>query len=260
MLLIYFMIFVFGLIFGSFLNAVIYRTEEKMTLSGRSICPKCKHQIAWYDLVPLFSWLILRGKCRYCKNRISLQYPLVELSTGLIFLLLALQFENQNFSLVNLFFWIFFSFCLIIIFVYDLKHMIIPDEIIYPAMILSLVYIIVLGILSGDITVSLKHLVSGIGAGGFFYFLAEISQGKWMGGGDIKLAGFIGFALGGVLSVAALYTGFILGAFFGLGLIVLRKKEFSSKIPFAPFMISGAFLAFFLSEQINNFYASIMLL
>ena len=131
--LIYFFIFLFGLTIGSFLNCVIYRLEKSESfLKGRSYCPNCKHILGWQDLIPVFSFLILKGKCRYCQQKISWQYPLVELFTGLIFLFV--------FYILHSTFYILISCFLIVIFVYDLKYSLIPDKIIYPAIILSLIF------------------------------------------------------------------------------------------------------------------------
>ena len=130
------LVYIFGLIVGSFLNCVIYRLEEgKSFLKGRSFCPDCKHTLSWQDLIPLLSFLILKGKCRYCKKPISWQYPLVELATGILFILI-LNFSTRPGGVI-----LFVVSCfLIVIFVYDLKHYIIPDKIIYPAIAIALIF------------------------------------------------------------------------------------------------------------------------
>ncbi|PIZ87448.1 MAG: prepilin peptidase, partial [Candidatus Nealsonbacteria bacterium CG_4_10_14_0_2_um_filter_40_15] len=126
-------VFIFGLIAGSFLNCVIYRLEQGQSfLKGRSYCPLCKHTLSWQDLVPVLSFLFLRGKCRYCRQKISLQYPLVELATGILFVLIFLFAFNFLYYLIM-------GCFLIIIFVYDLKHYIIPDSVIYPAILISVI-------------------------------------------------------------------------------------------------------------------------
>ena len=138
----YLVIFLFGLLFGSFLNSVIYRLEIGGSfLKGRSYCPHCKHKLIWQDLIPVLSFLFLKGKCRYCQKPISWQYPLVELATGFIFLLFFLTSLNlNNFTYVYL---LIMSCFLIIVFVYDLKHYIIPDKIIYPAILVSGIWYLV---------------------------------------------------------------------------------------------------------------------
>ena len=183
----YLITFIFGLIVGSFLNCVIYRLEiGKSALKGRSFCPHCQHQLKWQDLIPIFSFLILRGKCRYCKKPIFWQYPLVELITGILFLL----FFIFHFS----FFIFIISSFLIIIFVYDLKHYIIPDKIIYPAIVIAFLYQ-----LFNHWSLIINHLnfiYSALGASFFFLLIVLASRGKGMGIGDIKLGFLMGLILG----------------------------------------------------------------
>ena len=145
--LVYFFIFLFGLALGSFLNCVIYRLERgESFLEGRSYCPHCQHILNWSDLIPLFSFLILKGKCRYCQKKISLQYPLVELATGILFVLTAYNLQLTIYNLQDLFvvsYLLLVVNCLLVIFVYDLKHYIIPDKIIYPAIAVAFLYQII---------------------------------------------------------------------------------------------------------------------
>jgi len=136
-LIFYLIIFIFGACIGSFLNCLIYRLDSKQSfLKGRSFCPHCKHQLGFFDLIPILSFIIVKGKCRYCQKKISWQYPLVEIFTGLIFLLLV----TCHLSLVTLIYYIVVSSLLIVIFVYDLKHYIIPDKIIYPVIVIVFLY------------------------------------------------------------------------------------------------------------------------
>jgi prepilin signal peptidase PulO-like enzyme (type II secretory pathway) len=132
----YFFSFVFGLCIGSFLNCLIYRLETEKTLKGRSFCPHCKHTLSWKDLIPVFSFAILGGKCRYCKNKISWQYPAVELATALVFLAIFAHTASPT----NLLFLFYIAASLVAIFVYDLKHYLIPDKILIPAAIIALAY------------------------------------------------------------------------------------------------------------------------
>ena len=244
-LLINLWIFVFGLMVGSFLNCVIYRLEvDKSFLNGRSFCPYCKHGLAWHDLIPVFSFLILKGKCRYCHKKISWQYPLVELATALLFV-----------SIVNIFHFPFFIYHLIItcflivIFVYDLKHYIIPDKIIYSAIILLFLYNLF----------NTKYLIlntgfSAFGASGFFLLIYLISRGQWLGFGDVKLALLMGLYLGFPNILVALFISFFIGAVVGLILIARGKKTLKSEVPFGPFLITGTFIALFCGEQYLNLF------
>jgi leader peptidase (prepilin peptidase)/N-methyltransferase len=264
--------FIFGLLVGSFLNCVIYRLEEKKSpLEGRSFCPKCKHTLRWYDLFPLLSFLTLRGKCRYCKSKISWQYPLVEISTALIFLLIfnfsafggptaGWQFYLNLITTLYLF---ITASLLIIIFVYDLKHSIIPDKILFPAIGIVFLYNLILNSLAyrqaGKFLI-LNSLFSAFGAMAFFLLIFLISKGKWMGFGDVKLAFFMGLFLGYPNVLVALFLAFFFGAIIGVGLILAKKKDFKSEVPFGPFLIAGTFMALFLGNQLINWYLRLFLI
>lgn len=273
-----FSLFIFGLIIGSFLNVSVYLLEKKKrkNLGGRSFCPSCKHELGFWDLIPLFSWIFLQGKCRYCKKEISYQYPLVELGTGIIFFLSYYLFFNQiplsdlyTFSISSILallsvpIILLINSLLIIIFVYDLKHKIIPDKIIYPAIILTITYLLlVLGesFLGNSIGLipNLYPFLAAFGAGGFFYSIAAVSDGKWMGGGDIKLAFLMGLILGWPNILVGLFLGFFLGAIVGVSLILVNKKKLSSEIPFGPFLITGTWIALFWGEMVVSWYLRVL--
>lgn len=243
----YLIIFLFGLTVGSFLNCVIYRLEKKESfLRGRSYCPNCKHQLSWQDLIPLLSFLELRGKCRYCKQRISWLYPLIELATGILFVsVFHIALPNLLFSI----FYFLFSSFLIIIFVYDLKYYIIPDKVIYPAVLVAFLY----NLLYSRFYI-LDSIYSAFGASLFFLSIFLISRGKWLGFGDVKLALFMGLFLGFPNILVALFLAFFIGAIIGLGLIIAGKKNLKSEVPFGPFLVTGTLIALFFGSRIINFY------
>lgn len=250
--LIYFLIFLFGLAVGSFLNSVIYRLEKgESPFQGRSYCPRCRHQLNWPDLIPLLSFLILRGKCRYCRKPISWQYPLVEIATATIFLLVSLTISNIYTGVYLL----LTSSFLIAIFVYDLKHYIIPDKIIYPAIILVFFYQL-FGIWNlGNWNLSgIWNLGFGLLPSLFFLAIILFSQGQWMGLGDFKLAVFMGLFLGWPNILVALFLAFLSGAIIGIGLIILKKKTLKSEVPFGPFLVAGTFVALFWGQSLVNCY------
>ncbi|RLC39626.1 MAG: prepilin peptidase [Candidatus Nealsonbacteria bacterium] len=268
-------IFVFGISVGSFLNCVIYRLEIKRSfLKGRSFCPKCHHILRWYDLIPILSFIFLKGKCRYCREKISFQYPLVEIATGILFLSIfwhlnsGRQPDLRPFFLVDLLYLLIVSCLLVIIFVYDLKHYIIPDKIIYPAIGITFVFRILdfghwdllrIWDLGSGILRSLQTpLIAGVSAGAFFFLLWLVSGGRWMGLGDAKLAFFMGLFLGFPNIVVGIFSAFFLGAIIGLGLIAFGKKSLKSKIPFGPFLVTGTFIALFFGEKIINCYLNLM--
>jgi len=253
----YFFVFLFGLAVGSFLNCLIYRLKTgESFLKGRSYCPHCKQVLNWPDLIPVLSFLILKGKCRYCSQKISLQYPLVELATGILFVLII----NYQLSIINLLFACF----LIIIFVYDLKHYIIPDKVIYPAIGLALLYqlfrILDLGFVSNfefrisNFQILINPLLSALLASTFFFLIVLISKGKWLGVGDIKLAFFMGLFLGWPNILVALFLAFFIGAIIGIGLIISGKKTLKSEVPFGPFLVTGTLIALFWGQNIIDIY------
>jgi prepilin signal peptidase PulO-like enzyme (type II secretory pathway) len=248
--------FVSGLFVGSFLNVVILRlgkSDFKEIWMGRSRCPKCKKTLKWFELIPVLSFILQGGKCRYCKKPISLQYPLVEFSTGLLFALIFLKFGNT----LNSYFLIFISCLLIILFVYDLKTQMIPDIIAYIAIGLALVYSLTLSLLY-SLTPWWSPFLAAIVAGGFFAILVLVSKEKWMGQGDIKLGALMGLLLGYPNVFVGLFLAFVLGALVSLVLIALKKKTLKSQIPFGPFLITAIFVTIFYGEAILNWYLGIL--
>jgi leader peptidase (prepilin peptidase)/N-methyltransferase len=248
--LFYIFIFILGLCIGSFLNCFIYRLEEKKSLKGRSFCPHCKHILSWQDLFPVFSFLFLGGKCKYCKKKISIQYPLVEIITGILFVLI---FNPQN-ILLSIFYCIISCF-LIIIFIYDLKHYIIPDKVLFSAIAIVLIYNL---IPPYDWHNILSIILGAAAASGFFLVIFLISKGEWMGFGDVKLAVLMGLLLGLENVLLALFLAFFFGAIIGVILMVFKKKGLKSEIPFGPFLITGTFIAMLWGEKIISWYLNFL--
>ena len=233
----YILIFILGLSIGSFLNVIICRLETKETIiSNRSYCPQCRVILKWYDLIPVLSFLLQKCRCRYCNKKISWQYPVVEIATACLFLLIF----NLQFSIFNLIYYFIIVSFLIIIFTYDLKHYIIPNRIVYPCIIISLLYLLFTAYDS-----LFYYFLSAFIASGFFLALVLISKGKWMGLGDVKLAFLMGLILGWPNILLALFLSFLLGAVVGVGLIVFNKKDFKSQIPFGPFLAGSTILVMF---------------
>lgn len=265
-ILFFLFVFLFGLIVGSFLNCVIYRFETGQGfLRGRSFCPHCKHKLSWQDLIPILSFLLLKGRCRCCQKRISWQYPLVEIATGLLFLLIfnhALAGQVSNFqNLFTLAYYLIIVSFLIIIFVYDLKHYIIPDKVIFPAIGMVLVYNFISDLYFNHLTIKpFNHslLFSGILAAFiaaiFFFSIFLISKGHWLGFGDVKLAFFMGLFLGFPNILAGLFLSFFIGAIISVALVLLKKKTLKSEVPFGPFLVAGTFLALFWGKNLISFY------
>ena len=256
-LILSFFVFVLGLEIGSFLNVVIYRIHKKESfLKGRSYCPHCRHKLSWYDLVPILSFVFLRGKCRYCQKSISIQYPLIEIITGVLFLAM-LKFSGINeFSLLslqsfNLVYLLAIVSISIVIFVYDLKYLLISDGLIYSATGIVLLYRL---INFQDFKIS---FLSAIGAMLFFLFIFLISKGRWLGFGDVKLVFFMGLFLSFPNVLVALFLSFLIGAIIGVAMIGFKKRTLKSEIPFGPFLITGTYLALFFGEKIVYWYMNL---
>jgi len=248
------LVFFLGLCIGSFLNCVIYRLEEEKSLGGRSFCPCCKHTLSWLDLFPVFSFLFLGGKCRYCKKKISIQYPVVELVTGIIFLVIFLSFIKYTaLGLLNVIFLFYITSSLVVIFIYDLKHYIIPDIVLFPAVIITLIFRLLT-----DFSSFANFLIAVLIGSGFFLAIFLISKGKAMGFGDVKLAVLMGLLLGFPSILVSLFLAFFFGAIIGLILMIFKGKGLKSEIPFGPFLILGTFIALLYGNQLIQWYLNFL--
>lgn len=234
------------------MNCVIYRLETGGSfLRGRSFCPHCKHLLGWQDLIPVLSFLLLWCRCRYCHKKISFQYPLVELATGILF---VLMFWHLGFGFDLIFGFLILGF-LVVIFVYDLKHFIIPDKVIYPAIAIAAIATL-RGVPFGSSNFSAWP--SALGAAAFFGAIVLISRGKWMGVGDIKLGFLMGLILGWPNILVALFLAFLIGAIIGVGLIISDKKTLKSEVPFGPFLVTGTIISLFWGQKIVNWYSNFL--
>lgn len=257
--------FIFGSIIGSFLNVVILRYNTGRDLGGRSKCPNCAHRLSWFELVPIFSWIFLKGKCKNCKSKISPQYPLVEIGTAVLFSGLAIWAFNflpdfQTMAVFLIWHFIIFSI-LIVIFVYDLRHKIIPDSLSYTFAIMALIQTLIVNtaLYQSNLTSNLEitlNVFAGLIFAFPFAFLWFISRGKWIGLGDAKLALGFGWLLGFVNGLNALFISFWIGAVVGLFLVAMdqllnrgQSYKMKSEIPFGPFMIVALIFQFFLLQD-----------
>ena len=254
--------FIFGTIIGSFLNVISLRYNTGISLLGRSGCFSCGKKLRWFELIPVVSFAFQLGRCKKCKSKISFQYPFVELLTGGIFLGIFLKFSDLLFispsylMLLSLYLMIIFSI-LIVILIYDLKHKIIPDDLVYTFAVLSLASIFFdFSIFQFSIPTFLPFLSGPILFSPFF-LLWFFSGGKWIGLGDGKLALGIGWFLGLSLGASAVILSFWVGAGAGIALMIffslnLREKRLTmkSEIPFGPFLILGLIIVFFFNLNI----------
>lgn len=236
---------IFGMCAGSFLNVVIYRLPRgESILWGRSRCPACGHTLAWYDLIPVLSFVFLRGRCRNCGARISWVYPVVELLTGILFLLIFCRF-GLTLALAK---YLFLACVLVAAAFIDLQHYIIPDTLVLA----GLAGCLVLGALARDVGV--LSALSGAAACGGFLLLVALLSGGGMGGGDVKLAFVSGLFLGWPLAPLGLFLGICLGGALALTLLALHIKGRKDPLPFGPFISLGFLIALLWGDLILSAY------
>jgi len=242
-------IFIIGLVIGSFSNVCIYRIprNESLVRPG-SHCPQCSKPISFYDNIPVISYILLKGKCRYCGQPIPLQYPIVELATGLFYLALYLFYGFQPITIV----YMILCTLLIIISFIDLKERIIPDFLSLPFIAIGFILSFFLENLS-----PIDSLLGILAGGGSLLIIAiagtYLFKKEAMGGGDIKLAAMIGAFLGWQLTLLALFLGFFLGSIIGVIVLIINKGK-SDIIPFGPFIALGAMLSIFWGQAIIHWY------
>ena len=240
---IYTIVFTVGLLFGSFTNVVIYRMPRgESIVYPPSHCPHCGERLRALDLVPVLSYLFLRGRCRYCREMISPRYMLVELLCAVLFLGVYMRYGLTMQTLAGC----VFSIILLAAAFIDIDQGIIPDRLTYPG--------IVLGLLLSFWTLGfLPSLYGTLAFGGLMFAIAFISNGG-MGGGDIKMAGAIGAFTGIAGSAVTLIMASLLGAVFGLGVIAVKKSGRRTPIKFGPFLALSAYTAYLYAENIFYWY------
>ncbi|HVX56616.1 MAG TPA: prepilin peptidase [Candidatus Saccharimonadales bacterium] len=259
---------VVGLCLGSFVNALVWRLHEQAKkkqpsarlsiLKGRSMCPHCRHELAARDLVPVVSWLALKGKCRYCHRPISVQYPLVELATAGLFVASyawwPVALSGAQIAVFVL--WLVLLIGLLALLVYDARWQLLPDRILYPLYGAALVQAIIAIAAADRPLAALGNAVLGvIIGGGVFYVLFQVSQGKWMGGGDVKLGWLLGLVVGTPgKAILFIFFGSALGSLVSLPLLAQGRLKRTSVIAFGPFLIAGAILTVLFGSDILHWY------
>lgn len=239
-------LFIFGAIFGSFFNVVIYRLPKKESIvHGSSHCPKCMVSITPYDLIPILSYLFLKGKCRQCKEPISWRYPLIEFITALSFVLVYLQYGYSYFTIIG----ILLASILIIVTMIDIDTMEIYDR--FQIMILTLAF----GMLLISPLPLLDHLIGFFVISVPFYLIAYLTGG--IGGGDIKLIAVAGLLLGYKATLIAFFIASILGGSVAVYLLLTKQKERKSLIAFGPYLCVGIYLAYLYGTDLWNWYLNL---
>lgn len=244
-----------GLCIGSFINVVVLRTHSgKSFVTGRSECPKCHKQLAWYELLPLLSYVLQRGTCRGCGKRISAQYPIVEFITGLLFAgLYVFWGVNSTLAVFSLVIWLLVTGLLVASAVYDWRWMLLPDAFMLPAIAIAVLYVLLLGTYFGQNAL----LARGLGAlvfAGFFAALWGFSKGKWLGDGDIRLGLVMGLMLNTSQLITAVFFSFNIAALASIVLIATKRKTRKDVIPLGPFLIIGTFIGLFVGQVLLDAY------
>jgi leader peptidase (prepilin peptidase)/N-methyltransferase len=261
--------FVIGLSVGSFLNVCIYRIPRDGSVASpkRSYCPHCEHSLSALDNVPVFSYIFLRGKCRYCKGKISPRYMIVELLTAVLFVLMlhrsAGLYQNPWHIILELIATCIFAALLIAISFIDLDFTIIPDRIVYSGIIAGLLFAVIMSVLQGDYKIFMYRILGAVIGAVIIIIIAVVGSAVFrkdaMGGGDVKLMGMIGAFLGAWPHIPlTLILASFLGSIIGIALIIANKKKMGSAIPFGPFLSLGALISLLYGEKILSWYQGIM--
>ena len=285
------MTFVSGLLAGSFLNVVSDRLESgKSVVYGRSVCDYCGKTLTKWELIPLLSYFIQKGRCSKCQHKLSWFYPVSEFITGVTFV--GLAYWIKVFEMPSLLNWVLFGFYvvlfsfLIVIFLSDLKYMVIYDRVVIPAIITSALFLILwnlyyvfelylnlkssvfgkymleAGFLKNHALINVKDVgytfLCALAIALFFLFLIYVTKGRGMGGGDVKLGFLIGLINGFPNALVAIFLGFLLGAIYSVGLVLIKRKGLKDMIPFGPFLILGCVITLFYGNQIISWYIKLL--
>lgn len=272
------LLFVLGLCFASFVNAAVWRTRQQAQspkqltarknqfsiLSGRSQCVSCGHTLAPKDLIPVLSWVFLNGRCRYCGQKISVQYPLVEVIGGLVFVLSYYFWpaELVGGQIALFVTWLAASVGLLVLAVYDLRWMLLPNRILYPTLAAAfggrLAYIL---FFASDKAHDLWLLtLSSLVASGIFWLIFELSRGRLIGFGDVRLGLVTGILLADPLkSLLMIFLASLLGTLFVMPALLLKKKRLGTHQPYGPFLISSTFIVILFGDQVINWYKNLVI-
>ncbi len=261
-----------GLVLGSFVNALVWRLHEQSKrhkkaskvpgkdlsiLHGRSMCPDCHHTLAAQDLVPVFSWLSLRGRCRYCKKPISVQYPLVELLTALLFVVAYISWPfglnvQGIFQLGFLGLYIVFFMALA---VYDVRWFLLPDRLVFPLIGMSAIQSISMALWHGDIVRLWAPLAGAAVIYGLFWGLYQVSNGEWIGGGDVKLAIALGLIAGSPINaLLVIFFASLFGTIVSAPLLLRGKSGLAQHIPFGPYLLAACFIVVLYADKFILWY------
>lgn len=270
---------VFGLIFGSFVNALVWRLHEQAKLAGkkskaavkrraalsmtkgRSMCPECGHELAAKDLVPVLSWLWLRGKCRYCGARIP-DSPLVELLTGLLFAVSYVSWPHtfHGVGLFEFIVWLAFLVGFVALAVYDLRWFLLPDKIVFPLTGLAIVQVVTVAAWTHSVSTLWLPLAGGALIFGLFWILYQVSRGSWIGGGDVKLAFTLGLLAGTPFrALTVIFFASLVGTLFSVPELVKGREGLTHRIPFGPSLLLATIVVVLYGDRIATWYQGLVI-
>ncbi len=242
-----------GLLWGSFANVLIVRIPAgEQWARGSSRCPRCSHDLAWFDNIPVVSWVLLRGKCRYCSQPISAQYPVVELAVAALWAAVAWRWGVSITSLT----WLYLAIVTVALAAIDLKVRRLPNALTYPSYAVVGALVVTEALVDGDAWLAARSLIGALVLGGF-YGLMWLMFPQGMGLGDVKAAGFLGLALGALgwpaLAVGAI-AGPLIGGLYGVVAIARSRKMRGVSIPYGPWLMAGAWLGAFAGAPVADWY------
>lgn len=249
------LLFIYGLIIGSFLNALVWRISKRRDwVRERSECTHCKHKLSALDLVPVVSWLFLRGKCRYCHKRID-DSPLTELGLGIAFAVsvYAWPYMLATAPQIGLFIiWLFILTAFAVLCLYDFKSFLLPDKFTYPLIPLSILFVIYRSVINANFSI-LSALAGGLLCFSLFWLLYQVSKGGWIGGGDVKLIASAGLLAGSIsASLGVIFLSSLLGTLYAVPLIIHHKRVKNIKVPYGPFIIIATVLVVLYYPALNE--------
>ncbi len=259
---------VIGLALGSFVNALVWRmhrsatSKQKLTVwSGRSMCTHCQTTLAAKDLLPVISWLVLRGRCRYCHKSIE-DTPIAELLVPLLFIT-SYVFWPHSFDAAGIVLFVVWLLALVVLtalLVYDLRWMLLPNRLIVVFSVFAAVLLIVRAATEG-VPVLLSGILAAVVIAGFFYVLHQVSNGKWIGGGDVKLGFGLGLVAGSpVGALMVVFLASLLGTLASLPKIIIDKSALVSRLPFGPFLILATVITFLFYQDVLSWYLGLLTL
>jgi len=265
-LIFYLFIFIFGAIIGSFLNVVIIRLKKNESLiKKRSHCPCCRHELRWRDLLPIISFFVLKGRCHYCRVKISWQYPIVEFITGWLFVLVVYQTGGltvlaEPFLFLFLFLRFFLISSLLIVFFSDLFFMVVYDAVIYWTAGIYFAFLLLCNIfVPSHLLPFLGNVLLAVFIGvAFFGVQYLVSKGRWIGSGDILIGLLMGVILGFPNIILAIFLAYFGGAIISLILLLSKKAGSQSQIPLAVFLVPATLIAYFFGQAIIDWYISML--